>query len=201
MLPASDLRRALNQISPLCVQGPFSRFVPFRYVAQHRPGPPPRPLWGIGSFENGGRYNAPRTFEVIYLAEDAITALAEVDLVFRPSGLNIGKIKGQPMVHISIDGLLERVLDVTLIEVQQTLGTGPQQLTGSWLLMQSAGREAPTQELGRIAHASQHFCGLRYPSSKNPGGVCVAVFPERLTGSSYLEVYDPYGNLAQRLSS
>jgi hypothetical protein len=29
--------------------------------------------------------------------------------------------------------------------------------------------------------------------------VCVAVFPDRLASASYLEVFDPFGNLAQRI--
>jgi len=38
-------------------------------------------------------------------------------------------------------------------------------------------------------------------SSKNlPDGKCVAVFADRLVGPAYLEVFDPFGNLAQRLS-
>lgn len=41
---------------------------------------------------------------------------------------------------------------------------------------------------------------IRYPSAKNqPGGICMAVFPERLTPPAYIEVYDPDGNLAQHL--
>lgn len=204
MLPAPDLRRALNEISPVPLLGPFSRFVPFRFLVQPQMDRVKAlfkawPLWGIGSLQNGGRYNAPGTFEVVYLAEDAITALAEVDLVFRHSGASLGKIKGPPLVHISVDGFLEQVLDLTSDKVQKALGTEIQQLTGSWLVVQSAGGEAPTQELGRIAYEDERLCALRYPSSKNPRGVCVAVFPDRLTGSSYIEIYDPSGNLAQRL--
>jgi hypothetical protein len=110
----------------------------------------PLPLWGIGSLRNGGRYNKPSAFEMIYLAEDPITALAEVNLVFRPNA-DLGKIKGPPMVHIAVDGILENVLDVTLAEVQNTLATSHQELTGAWLWEQSRAGEAPTQRLGRIA--------------------------------------------------
>ncbi|MGA9980665.1 MAG: RES family NAD+ phosphorylase [Candidatus Sulfotelmatobacter sp.] len=161
--------------------------------------PPPRPLWGIGSIKNGGRYNKPETFEVIYLAEDPITALAEVDRIFRPSAAVLGKIKGPPVVHISVDAILEHILDITLVEVQSALATSHQELTGAWLWEQAQTGEAPTQRLGRVAFESQRLCGLRYPSSKNPEGVCVAVFPDRLSGGSYLQVFDPFDNLAQRI--
>jgi RES domain-containing protein len=159
----------------------------------------PRPLWGIGSIKNGGRYNKPESFEVVYLAEDPITALAEVNLVFRSSSPDLGKIKGPPMVHIAVDGILENVLDTSSADVQRALATSHQELTGAWLWEQAESGQAPTQRLGRIAFESKRLCGLRYPSSKNPGGTCVAVFAERLSGGSYLEVYDPFNNLAQRI--
>jgi len=60
--------------------------------------------------------------------------------------------------------------------------------------------EPPTHLLGRLCHTSRRFDGISYPSSKNPpSGVCVAVFPDRLRKPAYLEVYDPHGNVAQRL--
>jgi hypothetical protein len=47
---------------------------------------------------------------------------------------------------------------------------------------------------GRIA-------GIKYASAKRPGGLNLAVFPDRIpvAALSFLEVYDPHGNLAQRL--
>ena len=59
----------------------------------------------------------------------------------------------------------------------------------------------PTQELGRQAHASRKIAGLIAPSAKNSGGKNLVVFTDRLTlgRQNRLEVFDPYGNLAQRL--
>ena len=226
MLAERELRQALAALPALPLHGPFNRFVPFdamvsprslQFLRASSPGitagvdaqgepvfyvdlatPPQRPLWGIGSIKNGGRYNKLETFEVIYLAEDPITALAEVNLVFRPNAA-LGKIKGPPMVHIAVEGILERILDLTLADSQSALATSHQELTGAWLWEQDKTGEAPTQRLGRVAFESGRLCGLRYPSSKNPGGTCVAVFPDRLVGGSYLEVFDPFDNLAQRI--
>jgi RES domain-containing protein len=226
MLAERELRQALAAVSAVPLHGPFNRFVPFdamvsprslRFLGAASPSltagidesgepyfvwedaaPSPRPLWGIGSIKNGGRYNKPETFEVIYLAEDPITALAEVNLVFS-SNPALGKIKGPPMVHIAVDGILESVVDITLPDAQSALATSHQELTGAWLWEQAQTGEAPTQRLGRVAFESERLCGLRYPSSKNPGGVCVAVFPDRLTGGSYVQVFDPFDNLAQRI--
>jgi len=76
-----------------------------------------------------------------------------------------------------------------------------QELTGEWRVTQVEGQEAPTQVLGRVAFQSERFDAIRFPSSKNPGGVCVAVFAERLTadGRAFIAVYDPDDNLAQRI--
>jgi hypothetical protein len=93
---------------------------------------------------------------------------------------------------------LDKILDLTSAETQSDRATSHQELTGAWIFEQDKTGEAPTQRLGRVAFGCR-FCGLRCPSAKNPSGVCVAAFPDRLSGASYLEVFDPLGNLAQRL--
>lgn len=230
MLTEAELRDALQKISPVAISGPFSRFVPFRHLVSARregfvpsprakpprvsperklllalwgedPSPTPKPLWGVGSLENGGRYNFAKKFEVVYLAEDAITALAENELMLRHASARIVRIKGAPLVHISVEGTLVSVLDLTLTHTQELLSTNMQELTGEWRAIQVDGQEAPTQVLGRVAFESERFDAIRFPSSKNPGGVCVAVFAERLTadGRAFIAVYDPDDNLAQRI--
>lgn len=200
MLPESQLRTAVDKLSARPAHGPYSRCVAFHYLVQ-APGAAAQPMWGIGSFVSGGRYNPPNRFETIYLAEDPITALAETWRVFQhpqaPQGITF---RTPPLVHIAIDGVLLNVLDVTDQNVQKAIGTTYQELTGEWRLTQAGGIEAPTQILGRVAYTVGRFDAIRAPSSKNaPGGACVAVFPNRLVGGAYLEVYDPYGDLAQRL--
>jgi hypothetical protein len=55
-----------------------------------------------------------------------------------------------PWVLITVEGILLRVLDITVPEVQAAVGTNPQELTGAWRHVQAVGREAPTQTLGRL---------------------------------------------------
>ena len=108
--------------------------------------------------------------------------------------------KMPPLVHITVEGLLTRSLDLTEPATQRALRTNLQELTGAWRHYPAQGTEAPTQTLGPVCHQTSRFDGIRYPSSKNlAGGVCLAVFPDRLQASAYLKVYDPYGNLAQSL--
>ena len=197
----------MQEISPVMINGPFSRFVAFRHLVSHRrerlaPSSTAKPLWGTGSLEKGGRYNFHGKFEVVYLAEDAITALAESNLMLRNVNTGVVRIKGAPRVHISVDGILLSVLDLTQPETQELLFTNKQELTGEWRYTQAGGQEAPTQVLGRVAFQSVRFTAIRFPSSKNPPhGVCIALFPERLSSfpPSFIAVYDPDGNLSQRI--
>ena len=104
-------------------------------------------------------------------------------------------------MHVAVDAILLNVLDLTDPSVQRAVGTTRQELTGEWRATQDSGAEAPTQILGRICYESGRIDAIRYNSSKNPpDGKCVAVFADRLAGPAYLEVFDPFGNLAQRLS-
>jgi len=204
MLPESQLRAVLDKLAPRTVHGPYSRCVGYHNLVR-RPGrmPPavgPQPLWGMGSRIYGARFTPKGAFETIYLAEDPITALAEVALVIQDPRLAPSTYLTPPWVQIAVEGVLVSVLDLTQPEVQAELGTNRQELTGEWFGTQTQGMEPPTQMLGRVCHETARFDGIRSHSSKNPPyGVCVAVFPDRLNPPAFIEVYDPHGNLAQRL--
>ena len=53
----------------------------------------------------------------------------------------------------------------------------------------------------RSAYDSGRIAGIKYASAKHPGGLNLAVFPDRIpvADGSFLQVYDPHGNLTQRL--
>lgn len=109
-------------------------------------------------------------------------------------------LRTHPWVLITVEGNLPSVLDLTDANVVSQLGSDHQELTGEWRYTQEQTGEAPTQLLGRVCYTMGLFNGIRYPSSKNsPEGVCVAVFLDRLKHPAFLKVYDPSGNLAQRL--
>ena len=93
MLPEPDLTRALDRISPQPKHGFYSRFVEFRHLCPHAAHKAaeegsqeaeterPKPLWGLGSKRHGGRFTPKESFETIYCAEDAVTAMAEISSV------------------------------------------------------------------------------------------------------------------------
>jgi hypothetical protein len=94
------------------------------------------------------------------------------------------------------------ILDLTVPANIQKLGTTYQELTGAWRYVPGQAGEPPTHVLGRLCYSSKRFDAIRFLSSKNPpDGVCLAVFPDRLKGASYLEVHDPYRNVPQRIPS
>lgn len=203
MLPEVALRALLKKIPSVPLQGPFSRCVGLHHLLpkpKTRRSGSPQPLWGMGSKTGGGRYTPPNLFETVYLSEDMVTALTEVTAVVRTESSGLTTLATNPWVLISVRGVLLSALNLMDAVIVAQLGTSHQELTGEWRYTQATGREAPTQVLGRVCYDSGRFDGIRYPSAKNPpSGCCVAVFPDRLKSPAFVEVYDPYGNLAQRL--
>jgi RES domain-containing protein len=202
MLAEPDLTTALNGINPQTVHGFYSRCVEFRHLSATGPYPVPgpKPLWGLGSKLYGGRFTPKGAFEAIYLAEDPVTAVAEVSGVIYSPQAPMPATAQPPWVLITVEGILLRVLDLTVPGVRSALGTNEQELTGAWRHIQATGQEAPTQTLGRVCHQSGRLEAIRFPSSKStPRGVCIVVFTDRLLSPSLMKVFDPYGRLAQQL--
>ena len=156
MLAEPDLAAVLNRISPQAAHGFYSRFVEFRHLSTTgpHPAPGPKPLWGLGSKLYGGRFTPKGAFEAIYLAEDPVTAMAEISGVLYSPQAPMPLTAQPPWVLITVEGVLLRVLDLTALGVQSALGTNGQELTGAWRHIQAIGQEAPTQTLGRVCHCT-----------------------------------------------
>ena len=200
MLAAADLAVALPTAKLLAVHGPWSRTIGYRHLLGPPPGAtgPPQPLWGGAAKLFGARFTPKGGFDSIYLADDPITALTEVSaLVTLPGGPV--PLRSAPLVIITADGVVSRVLDLTDAATLTLLGTNEQEITGTWAKV----ARPPTQILAQTAYDSGNIAGFRYPSAKHSGGVNLVVFPDRLTASpsDYLEAYDPDGHLAQRLGA
>jgi RES domain-containing protein len=96
-----------------------------------------------------------------------------------------------------VDGVLNNLLDLTEPAILAALGTTEQEMTGTWV----TAANPPTQVLAQAAYDSGRIGGIKYASAKHPGGLNLVVFPDKISASAgnYLEVYDPHGNLAQRI--
>lgn len=198
MRPPRDLAAALATIPLAAARGPWFRAVGYTHLLGPPPGSsgPPQPLWGGAARLMGARFTPPGLFDSVYLAGNPLTAFLEVAaLVQFPGGPAI--VRTAPWVVVTVEGFLNDVLELTDPATLTALGTSTPEVTGPWVLAESP----PTQLLGRLAHASRRITGVRYASTKHPGGTNLVVFPDRLAAraGSYLEVYDPHGDLAQRL--
>lgn len=119
------------------------------------------------------------------------------------SGLEMPRTN--PWVLVTIEGVLEGVLDLTDSAVRSELGTDREELSADWHHAQSRYQKnppPPTQMLGLAAFASRRILCLKYDSTKNRGeGHVVAVFSEHLSHfpNSSLKIYDQHGFLRQNL--
>jgi len=201
MLPPEKLRSALAKAELVDVRGPWWRAVGFRHLLTAPPGSSgrPQPLWGGASARDGARFTPPGGFDSIYLASDALTAFAEVQvIVFLPGGP--ASVAAAPWTLVAVKGVVHRVLDLTEPKTLAVLGTNAAEIGGDWQLIQ----HPPTHVLAREAFRSESVSGIRYPSVRNTGvGMNLVVFPDRLTAVSndFLEVLDPHGHLSQRIGS
>jgi RES domain-containing protein len=201
MLSGENLRMALSQATLVAVHGPLSRVVGFRHLLGPPPGlsGSPQPLWGGAAKLYGARFTPKGGFDSIYLASDPVTALLEVQALVLLPGCPLA-LRTAPWAIVSIDGLVSNVLDLTNPPTLAALDTNEQQVSSPWV----TATNPPTQLLAQEAWRSGAIAGIKYRSAKHPSnGLNLVVFPNRLSVSrnDYLEVYDPYGHLAQRIGN
>ena len=127
-----------------------------------------------------------------------MTALLEVQALVWIPGIAF-PLRTAPWTLVTVDGIVSNVLDLTAASVVDALGTNGEEMTGPWVTR----ADAPTQELGRVAYGSEGIAAIKYGSAKKSGGMNLVVFPERLAPQStdFLEVFDPHGNLSQRIGA
>lgn len=103
----------------------------------------------------------------------------------------------QPYLLLSVRFRLQRVVDIGVPKAWAALKTDRAELTGSWREVQAAGQVSPTQALG-MAAKEKGLEDLLVPSATDPNNN-LAVFPGNLLLGSFVEVYDPHGQLRGRL--
>jgi RES domain-containing protein len=195
MLPSGELEAALATIAPVPVAGAFFRTVAFKYL--RRAGrSAPNILSGVPGRERGGRYNPAGGPRTTYIAESPETALSGGVRPFLGSG--VAPALPRPLVMLTIQGQLQRALDLLDPRTQASVGTDAAELVAPFLLDALRG-ETATQRLGRLVYLSGRFEAIRAPSAQRAGGHTIAVFSERVTAPSRLEVYDPDGILTEQL--
>ena len=190
MLTGENLQSAVSELPRSAFQTTAFRLVHIRYSQE--------PLSSIGSLRVGGRYNIHNQFPALYTSDTPITALRELEsLVETAAGLMA--VKSPPYLLLSIECHLNAVVDLTELTHQQNLGTNFQESTGLWKPMQTQGQDVPTQLLGSTAYNSNKIEALKVSSARDSGAYNLVIFPDRLSSSSSLEIYDPSGTVQARL--
>ncbi len=190
MYQGQQLATAIDELPTLSETGVVFRLIHLQFQNTA--------LSAIGSLINGGRYNIAQEFSCLYTSDTPITALREIRMLTETSRELIAH-KQEPQILLSIEYSLKAILDLTNPNNQAALGTNIQELTGVWLPMYLQGQIAPTQELGAAARASQKIEALKVPSAHEPNGYNLAIFLDRLSSGSFLQVYDNSGTIKARL--
>jgi len=195
----SDLSRRLATVPPQPFSGVVYRFIGSRFLHA--------PLGSAGSKLHGGRFNPPGSFEVLYTALAADTALAEREgLLLTAAGIKAAR-SIRTSVLLRLDCRLAAVLDLGDEAIRRRLRISLADLIGPWLpwnvaasgSSESETAYAPSQRIGVAMHQSRRFEAILSPSAKDPAGTCLAIFPDRLRPESQVSVEDPGGMIAAAL--
>lgn len=152
---------------------------------------------------NGGRYNPPNEFGVLYACDSQLTANLEVNALFVDSSGRLVGVPRDPDLMLTLQCELHRVIDLRQRTVQKALGTSAAELSSnspSRHILNPQGKLTPTQVLGKACYTYGTISALIAPSAANPEGFCVDVFPERLVKGEFLVVADSGGSLTAKLS-
>lgn len=175
MLTPLRLGQMLSRIRPVPLTGTWFRFSDLLFAINGLD-----PLSGTGSQYASGRFHIKGAFSCLYLAESPGIALSETIE---------GVIPISPKLILAVEAMLFRVLDLRDEQIQSSLQTSFQELTGIWRYRD--GRPTPTQQLGQAVFDQGGFEAIRFPAAKSDSGSNLAVLKDRLDKDSQLRIYDP----------
>jgi RES domain-containing protein len=142
---------------------------------------------GRGSWQFGGRWNAPGTFRAVYASTRPEVATAESLAYYRYYGFR--DEDAMPRTMQAIDITLHKVFDLTNPAIQRKLRIPWKQMPAEdWRKLQDAGKESLSQALGRaIFDAGME--GLIAPSAQIPSGINIVFFPEHQDPRSVVRIH------------
>ncbi len=131
---------------------------------------------------------AANPFEILYLAENQVTALYEVGAIFGPPNQAVSNPHQSKILTIDVNVCLNGVADLTDPVQRALIEFSIQELTGNWDTYDPG--EAPTQQLGAALYATKGLEGFLTISAKMPRSKTLIVFPEKLLKRSELVFED-----------
>ncbi len=132
--------------------------------------------------------HSPSRFEILYLGEDPIVTLYEVEALYGSPSSPIPN-PSDAWCIVNLDVILDNVADLTDVANLQLLQTTGQELTGNWRQYQPPGT-APTQLLGVALFNTPGVQGFLTTSARQPPRRNLVVFPEKVQGRSRILVTD-----------
>ncbi len=156
------------------------------------------------------RFNEGRhLFDILYLAEDQMVALFEVQaLLGSPYGMWVAN-PHQAWVTLNVNVTLHHIVDLTRLSQQRLIDTTVQELTGDWRgyqlrtpatsSIQPTGPPAPTQELGEALYFTPNVQGFLTASARVPTRMNLVVFPNKLDSQSRIIYTDHAGTVVHKI--
>jgi hypothetical protein len=195
---------AMVGLPTINVKGTVFRAVFAKYLLPED-GSPPKPLYYEGSL-SGRRYTPRNGPAGLYLGLDPSTLPAELRIVVFEHGLPVSTQEHDPVLLVSVRANVSRILDLTNPWIRQELGVTEEMLLAEWESVMDAylrgdGPMPRTQLLAQVAHLTELFAGIRYPSARTEFGQNLVLFPDRLEAASgdHLEVVDSTHRFDQHL--
>ncbi|MBC6479476.1 MAG: RES domain-containing protein [Hormoscilla sp. GM7CHS1pb] len=145
-------------------------------------------------------FHTPNQLEALYLADTPVNCLLEVEALIQTER-GFSGVSKSPQVLLSIEYKLNSVIDIVDIGAQTNINTNVQELTVSWRFMNAQGQLAPTQNLGEVVYSMQQVEALKVPSAKVANADNLVVFPARISGDSFLRVFDDSGTIKSQITS
>ena len=195
-----ELARAIAAIALRDVKGYLCRAV----RSKHLDRKPPEPLYFLASARTGARFTPVGGPAGLYLANDQDVALAEIrDVAFDAAGKRRPLRRRDAVTLVTALTRVRAVLDLTDPAICHRVGVTPADVTAEWTdaleaYLAGHGPLPLTQQIGRAAHLTGRVRGILFPSARHPGGLCLCVFPDRLSDAEG-DVVRVSGTYRQRL--
>jgi RES domain-containing protein len=140
----------------------------------------------------------------LYLADDQVVALAEIrDVLFDASGKRRRMRRRDAVTLVTVLTRVGGVLDLTDDDIRRRLGVSEADVKAERkpVMEEHLAGRGPlplTQQIGYAAHLTGRVRGILCPSARHPGGLCLCVFPHRLSSADG-DVIRVSGTYRQRL--